>query len=109
VGDSRTLFYVVTAEALGQSFRPASRAVTDEHTISVRHSPENNLRALGLVHDRILDAELMYHAGAASPRQPSLIGEVAPRLGNREGVSAMMTSRTPAAGTGSLLTSSSWP
>ncbi|KAK8886475.1 hypothetical protein M9Y10_041938 [Tritrichomonas musculus] len=46
--------------------------VADKHTIIVGHSLENDLRAMRIIHDRVVDTALLYNTEARYPNKPSL-------------------------------------
>lgn len=79
VEDYRTQVSGITPEKVSDSSLYTSnqaveilQKVADQHTILVGHSLENDLRAMKIIHDRVIDTALIYNRDARYPNKPSL-------------------------------------
>ena len=79
--DLRTSKSGLTMEIIEEKARlAASECVTvlgkvaDKHTIIIGHSLENDLRAMHLIHERVIDTSLIYSGEVPFPGKPSLAG-----------------------------------
>lgn len=78
VVDYRTKFSGITEDILNQAtstfedLKTILSKVADKHTIIVGHSLENDLRAMKLIHDRVVDTALIFHTDSKFPYKPGL-------------------------------------
>jgi RNA exonuclease 1 len=85
--DLRTSVSGITIEILTEKAKKPSTsafeslsAFADQETIIIGHSLENDLRALKLIHVRVIDTALIYNVEVKPPRKPSLARLVAKHL-----------------------------
>ena len=78
VEDYRTKFSGITEELVMNREYTSDKSVdilakvADSHTIIVGHSLENDLRALKVIHDKVIDTALIYNADSKYPSKPPL-------------------------------------
>ena len=79
--DLRTSKSGLTMDVIEEkAHQPASECVAvlgkvaDKHTIIIGHSLENDLRAMHLIHERVIDTALIYSGEVPFPAKPSLAG-----------------------------------
>lgn len=82
VEDYRTKYSGITEELLSESDDKKLFSsdqcceilskVADKHTIIIGHSLENDLRAMRIIHDRVIDTSLIYNTETRYPNKPAL-------------------------------------
>lgn len=76
--DYHTKFSGITEEILNKAtskfedLKTILSKIADKHTIIVGHSLENDLRAMKLIHDRVVDTALIYNTDCRFPFKPGL-------------------------------------